>query len=298
MLKRTLVFATACHLCIRNGQLIHRPRGDDAKETVIPMEDIGVVMLEDLSVTMSGHALWRLNEQGAAVVLCDERHHPCAMLQSLEGNTTHAEVLRAQLSATQATTKRLWQQTVKAKIGNQAALLELLNRPGAEALKRMADMVKTGDVDNREAVASRQYWSRLFDLAAFVRDPDGSAPNGLLNYGYAILRAAAARALVSSGLYCAIGIHHCNRYNAFALADDFMEPYRPFVDAAVVRLLSRGADGSMTREAKQALLNVLTADASFPDKRRPLMNAMSLSSASLVRCLAGEERQLHYPSIQ
>lgn len=298
MLKRTLVFATSCHLCIRNGQLVHRPKSEGSEETIIPMEDIGVVLLEDLSVTLTGHALWKLNEQGAAVILCDDRHHPCAMLQSLEGHTTHAEILRAQLAAPRPITKRLWQQIVKVKITNQAALLRALNRSGAENLKRMADTVKSGDVDNREAMASRFYWSRLFALDSFVRDPDGMPPNGLLNYGYAILRAAAARALVSSGLYCAIGIHHSNRYNAFALADDFMEPYRPFVDATVVRLLAQGSDGTMTMSAKRELLGVLTADVFLPDYKRPLMNALSIGSASLARCLAGEDRDLVCPAMQ
>jgi CRISP-associated protein Cas1 len=298
MLKRTLVFGTPCHLCIRHDQLVHRPRAADAEETVVPMEDIGVVVVEDLSVTISGHALCRLNQQGAAVVLCDERHHPSSMLQSLEGHSTHAEILRSQIDAKPAVAKRLWKQTVRAKILNQAFLLDAVGQGGVQALRRAADQVKTGDADNREAVASRIYWSRLFGSKDFKRAPDGLPPNGLLNYGYAVLRAAAARALVSSGLYCAIGIHHRNRYNAFALADDFMEPYRPFVDEAVVRLMANGADGAVDNDAKRAMLNVLTSDVFFSNTKRPLMNGLSLSSASLARCFEGKDKEILYPSIR
>ena len=298
MLKRTLVFSTPCYLSIRHGQLIHRPRDENAEETVIPIEDIGVVMIEDLSVTMTGHALCALNEQGAAVILCNGQHHPTAMLQSLDGHSTHAEILRSQIDGTPATVKRLWKQTIQAKVLNQSILLHALGRERSSALRRIADQVKSGDVDNREAVASRIYWSRIFTKSGFKRDPDGPPPNGLLNYGYAILRAAAARALVSSGLYCAIGIHHRNRYNAFALADDFMEPYRPFVDEVVVRLVESGSAGDVDKNAKRALLGVLISDVFFPDNKRPLMNGLSLSSASLVRCIGGTEKQVLYPRIR
>lgn len=295
MLKRTLVFESACHLGIQHGQLVYHPKENDKEDVIIPTEDIGVVLLDHPAITLSARALACLNQNGAAVIFCDESHHPCAMLQPLEGNTTHAETLRVQLAVSQPKAKQLWQQIVRAKILNQAALLSALGSPAARALKTHAQAVKSGDPDNREAVAARAYWPILFDQKEFVRDRDGKPPNNLLNYGYAILRAASARALVSSGLYCALGLHHRNRYNAFALADDFMEPYRPFVDSLVVALKEQYPDCLLNKETKRALLGLLATDTFLADMRRPLMNALSLSSASLVRCMAGQDKNLLYP---
>jgi CRISP-associated protein Cas1 len=297
MLKRTLVFGTPCHLSITHGQLIRTSREEGSKQQrVMPTEDIGIVLLEDPAITLSLYALRHLSEAGAAVVVCDNRHHPSALLQPLDGNSVHAEVLRNQVKTTQTKAAKLWRQVVMAKIENQARLLELLDRQSGSTLERASKSVRSADATNREAVASRYYWSRLLYPKRFRRDPDGEAPNDLFNYGYSILRAAAARALVSSGLHCALGIHHRNRYNAFALADDFMEPYRPWVDQAIVVLLDQEPHAFLNREAKARLLHVLMSDVQFENKRRPLMNGLSISSAAMARCLSGKEDKLKYPT--
>jgi len=297
MLKRSLVFGTPGHLCLQRGQVMFLPKGEGAEPRVIPLEDIGFVMLENPAISLTTQLVQRLNDNGTAIVFCDGKHHPDAMLLRFAGNNTHTEVLRSQIEAKQPLVKRLWQQVVTRKIENQASLLKRLNRPAVDALSRLAKDVKSGDPNNREGMAARLYWQHLFEVPGFIRDRERGGANTLLNYGYAVLRAAAARALVGSGLYCAIGLHHRNRYNAFCLADDFMEPYRPFVDQQVCAMPAADEDEPLTRETKHALLAILACDVQFEDKRRPLMVALSSSSASLARCLAGKEARLQYPGI-
>lgn len=299
MLKRTLLFGKPCHLSVKNRQLLYSLREADAEPRVIPLEDVGFAVLEHGGITLSTQLVQRFIENGTAVIFCDGTHHPCAMLQNFAGHSTHAEVLRRQIEAPLPTRKRLWQQTVKAKIRNQASLLEQRGCADAVRLKAMVPRVKSDDVDNREAVAAKIYWGALFNGMGFRRDTDGDGLNGLLNYGYAILRAAAARALVGSGLLCAIGIHHCNRYNSFGLADDVMEPYRPFVDRIVREWAdANGACDILTPQIKKGLLQVLACDVCFTDMKRPLMVGLSQTSASLVRCLGGEDKRVAYPMIE
>lgn len=298
MLKRSLVFGSPGHLCLKRGQMVYLPKTGGEGTRTIALEDIGFVILEHPGLSLTAQLIQHLNANGTAIVFCNESHHPDAMLLRFDGNTTHAEVLRSQINASLPLTKRLWQQIVRKKILNQSQLLDLLEKPGAEYLQGIAERVRSGDSDNREAMAARSYWGNLIDTPGFRRDPEGEDPNHFLNYGYTVLRAAAARALVGSGLYCAIGLHHRNRYNAFCLADDFMEPYRPFVDRQVHSLLQEGRAGPLVRDGKQKLIEVLSSDVIFAKKRRPLMVALSLSSASLVRCLAGKKENLAYPRLE
>lgn len=297
MLKRTVVFSSPVHLCIRHGQVFCRTKADDAEPRVIPTEDLGVVVLENQAITLTAWVLQRLVENGTAVVVCGESHHPIAILQPLEGNSLHCEILRLQVEAGAPLRDRLWQQIVQAKIRNQALVLERQRGASMPRLRTLARSVRSGDPDNREAVAAKVYWQELFSGTGFKRDREGGGQNRLLNYGYSVLRAAMARAVVGSGLHPALGVHHCNRYNAFALADDLMEPYRPFVDREVAALGAGNVADNLTREEKERLLGILTLDVRFGDVLRPLLNALSHSSASLVRCLQGEDRILALPEV-
>jgi CRISPR-associated protein Cas1 len=298
MLKRTLFFTSPCHLSIRLSQLFIQRQ--DQEDRTIPLEDIAVLVLENPAITLTVACLQRLFEQVVVVVVCDAKHMPDALLLPSSANHVHAEVLRLQIEASLPLTKQLWRQTIQAKIRNQAELLERLDRKGSSRLRQMGREVKSDDADNREGVAARVYWQNLFGDPTFVREREGEAPNSLLNYGYAVLRAATARALVSSGLLCAIGIHHRNRYNPYGLADDIMEPYRPFVDQMVCDILRNGpAELQLTPEVKMKLLDVLACDTLLNGERSPLMVALSTTTASLVRCLRGEgNTELLYPCLR
>lgn len=295
MLKRTVYFESAAHLSFKNGQLVYTPKPEGEVRTV-PVEDIGFVVLDNHSITLSLRLIEELTANNAAMVFCDKLHHPTAMSIPFAGNTTHAETLRAQLGITEPLKKNLWKQTVEIKIKNQAEMLRRTNSDGVEALLRHADSVKSGDTDNREGAAARVYWQNLFG-DEFRRERYGDAPNHLLNYAYAILRAAVARSLVGSGLYPAIGIHHRNKYNAYALADDVMEPYRPYADEVVYKIWKEADEPieELSREHKQQLLKLLAADVHLTNTLRPLMVGLSYTTASLARCIGGEQKKVDYP---
>jgi len=192
----------------------------------------------------------------------------------------------------------LWKQTVEAKIDNQIRLLKKLNKDYIK-LYEYKNSVKSGDADNREAVAARVYWKRLFSDIEFKRDVGGEFPNCALNYGYAVVRSAVARSLTGSGLLPTLGIHHCNRYNAFCLADDIMEPFRPFVDEAVYNISVERPDATgLTSDMKKKLLEILTVDAEYPNVKRPFMVGLSQTTASLARCFSGEDKKIIYPTLE
>ena len=218
------------------------------------------------------------------------------MLQPLEGHHTQAESMRAQIGASEPLKKQIWQQIVIGKIKNQAALLERLDRPYASLLT-YAKNVKSGDPDNYEARAAIYYWSHLFPQEMkFRRGPDGFPPNNLLNYGYAVLRAIVARSLVGAGLLPSLGIHHSNKYNAYALADDLMEPYRPFVDAIVCQIVSgKKSYDELGKEHKAKLLNVATLDVKYRAQRSPLLNSTAFMAAGIVKCFKGDARKIGMP---
>ncbi len=299
MLKRTLIFTNPCRLNLKNGQIRYRTIGSaESIDRSIPLEDIGFVMLESQAITITSGLLQALEKNNTAVVLCDNTHHPCAVMQSYSGNTTHSETIRCQIEAKLTLKKRIWKEIVIRKIQNQAQLLECCQLQGVVKLNAYAATVKSDDSDNREGLAAKVYWQSLFSDIPFTRERDGEMPNALLNYGYAIIRAAASRALISSGLYCAIGVHHKNKYNSFCLVDDFMEPYRPFVDRIVYDLIKAGwQDDELTPELKKIFLSVLTVDVVFKKRKRPLMVGLSESSASLARCIRGESEELCFPSL-
>ncbi|MDE3742875.1 type II CRISPR-associated endonuclease Cas1 [Maribacter polysaccharolyticus] len=298
MIKRTLFFGNPAYLSTKNEQLVVNFPEEGKKEATIPIEDLGYVVLEDPQITVTNGLLMKLVQNKTAVITCDKQHLPCSFFQPLVGHSEQTERMRHQLNASIPLKKQLWQQTVMAKIENQAQHL-LQRDKNALKLKRWAKEVKSGDTDNHEAYAAAYYFQNLFEIAGFSRNQKGMAPNNLLNYGYAILRAVTARALCSSGLLPAIGIYHRNKYNAFCLADDIMEPYRPFVDALVYDIVETGCQlEELNQNLKAELLSIPAMDVVIDGKQSPLMNAMSRTTNSLYECFLGSGRRLLYPEFQ
>jgi CRISPR-associated endonuclease cas1, NMENI subtype len=306
MIKKTLYFGNPAYLSLRNGQLVIRlPEVEKAElpdiikqETIrtVPIEDIGVVVLDNKQITITQGALAELVANSAAVITCDSKCMPTGMLLPLSGNTLYQERFRNQIEAAIPLRKQLWQQTVKAKIENQAYCLQKNTSKSFVPLHVLARKVRSDDANNHEAQAAAYYWKNLFS-DGFTRDKDGIPPNNLLNYGYAILRAVIARALVGSGLLPVYGIHHHNRYNAYCLADDIMEPYRPFVDDLVISTMKKmEVSDDLTVALKREMLSIPVLDVVIGGKRSPLMIAAGLTTASLAKCYNGEAREISYPS--
>ena len=262
-----------------------------------PVEDLGVVVLDNKQITITLGLLEALLENNCAVITCDSKCLPVGLMLPLYGNTTQNERFRQQIEASLPLKKQLWQQTIKAKIENQASVLSDCSGEVVKCMRIWASDVRSGDPDNLEARAAAYYWKSLFpNIDGFTRDRDGVPPNNLLNYGYSILRAVVARGLVISGLLPTFGIHHHNRYNAYCLADDIMEPYRPYVDELVFRLVeSYGSKIELSKEVKARLLTIPTIDVRIGGKRSPLMVAVGQTTASLYRCFTGELRRISYP---
>ena len=310
MIKKTLCFSNPAYLSLRDAQLVIKlPEVEKAenltddfkKSTQVtrPIEDIGVVVLDNKQVTLTQGALEALLENNCAVITCDSSHMPVGLLLPLVGNTTQNERFREQLDASLPLRKQLWQQTMQFKIRNQAAVLGRCSEAETRCMQVWANDVRSGDPDNYEARAAVYYWKSLFGhIPGFIRDRNGVSPNNLLNYGYAILRAVVARSLVASGLLPTLGIHHHNRYNAYCLADDIMEPYRPYVDLLVYYITEQyGVDIELSKDIKAELLSIPTLDVTINGKRSPLMIAVSQTTASLYKCFSGELRKIAYPEM-
>lgn len=295
MIKRTLCFSTPAYLSTKHEQLVVNYPDEEQPTRTVPIEDIGYVILEHPQITISNRLLEKLIFQNTAIINCDQQHLPVGLLMPLAGNSLQNERFRNQLDASVPLKKNLWQQTVQMKIKNQAGLLA---ERGISYDKMLywADQVTSGDKMNHEARAAAYYWSQLFEIPFFNRHQKGESPNNLLNYGYAILRAVCARALVSSGMLPTLGIHHANKYNAYCLADDIMEPYRPYVDMVVCYLVDSCDDITrLTPELKKELLGIPALDVMIDGKKSPLMVAMSRTTNSLHECFAGVSRKLLYP---
>ena len=293
MIKRTLFISNPYHLSLKNKQLQVSERGGIPIKSA-PIEDIGFLVLDHPQISFTMKLVEALSEQNVATVFCDSKHMPSSMLLPLDSHYIQSELFRAQISATEPLKKILWKQTIEAKIRNQARLLHKLEKNSLQ-LKTIAKTIKSGDSDNREGFAARIYWSALLGKE-FVRDRFGEPPNNFLNYGYILLRSAVARALAGSGLLATLGIHHRNRYNAFCLADDIMEPYRPYVDEIAFGLNQKfPATILLEKEHKAELLKLMARDVKIGDNKRPLMIALSQTTASLARCFAGEQRKISYP---
>lgn len=293
MIKQTLFFTTPVSLSLKYNQIEIRYK--DVEEVITrPIEDVGVVIVENQMVHFTVPLLNALADNNVAVIFCNAQCMPNTMLMPLESNTIQQEVYRFQIEASLPTKKRIWKDIIEYKIRNQAALLDRLGRDG-KVLKPYYMNVLSGDSDNREGLAAKIYWQEMYGRQ-FNRNRNGEEPNSLLNYGYAILRAAVARALLGSGLFPAFGLFHRNRYNAFPLADDIMEPYRPFVDYAVYQIFECLPEAYLNKEIKQSLVRVLFTDVKMKDQIRPLQVALSMTTASLVRALKDKKESIIYPS--
>lgn len=309
MIKRTLYFGNPAYLKTANEQLIVEivesvhagNQGAEVQKNTksIPIEDIGLLIIDHQQVTITQALLSKLLANNTAVITCDDTHHPTGMMLSLDGHTLQSQKFQAQVDATVPLKKQLWQQTVAAKIQNQAAMLAFC-REENKILLNLAASVKSGDNENAEAQAAAYYWKKVFAcFLEFRRERYGPPPNNLLNYGYAILRALVARSLVASGLLPTLGIHHRNQYNAYCLADDIMEPYRPYVDYTVWQIIrNNGKYLEMSPSMKKALLEIPAMDVKIDGKKSPLMNAVQRTTASLAKCFEGSTRKLLYPEFQ
>lgn len=293
MIKQTLFFSTPVFLSLKDCQLVVSWKDCDDKVTR-PIEDLGCVVLENQMISITLPLLNELVKNNVAVILCDNKQMPTAMFQCLDANSTQAESLKLQLGVSEPMKRQAWKQIIEAKIRNQASVLEKTCQKGI-VLKSFYMNVKSGDSDNREGLAAKTYWSNLFGKS-FKREREGCSPNSLLNYGYSILRAATARALLGSGLLPNLGIFHKSRYNAFPLADDIMEPYRPYVDEIVVQLSKNGTQ-ELNKISKVAILRVLGCDVKIGQVTRPLQIALTVTAASLARFYAGESKKISLPYI-
>lgn len=297
MIKRTLYFGNPAYLKTTNEQLVVELHESGELKTA-PIEDIGLLILDHQQITITQALIAKLLANNTALITCDNTHHPTGLLLNLDGNTLQSQKFQAQLEASVPLKKQLWQQTVVAKIENQAALLAE-ERVESKVLTNYATQVKSGDTDNHEAKAAAYYWKRIFpEFLEFRRERFGPPPNNLLNYGYAILRAVVARSLIGSGLLPTLGIHHRNQYNAYCLADDIMEPYRPFVDRLVCRIVRmNGKFLEIGPKIKQELLSLPAMDVKINGEKCPLMNAVQRTTASLSKCFENKAKKLLYPSL-
>ena len=293
MIKQTLIFSNPVSLSLKYNQL--EITFKDIGEIITrPIEDIGIVMIENPMVHITIPLLNALANNNVGVVFCDNKFMPNSMLMPLETNTIQQEIYRTQFEASQPTKKRIWKDIIENKIRNQSVLLDKLGLDG-NLLKPYYMNVLSGDSDNREGAAAKAYWKQIFG-EQFIRNRNGSPPNSLLNYGYTILRAAVSRALLGSGLFPAIGIFHRNRYNAFPLADDVMEPYRPFVDFAVKQIYDFSANDELNKENKEFLIRVLFSDVKIKKQIRPLQIALSITTASLTKAFKDKKENIVFPT--
>ncbi len=310
MIKKTLYFGNPAYLSLKNAQLVIKLPEVEKNDTLPesfkvqtqvakPIEDIGVVVLDNQRITITTGAMEALLANNCAIITCDQRSMPVGLMLPLSGNTTQSERFRDQIDASLPLKKQLWQQTIQAKISNQASVLATCRKAEVGCLRAWAKDVRSGDPDNFEGRAAAYYWRYLFGLHidGFTRDREGLPPNNALNYGYAILRAIVARALVSSGMLPTLGIHHHNRYNAYCLADDIMEPYRPYVDEYVYQLIQKHGlpPEELPKAWKAELLLIPTLDVVIGGKKSPLMVGVSQTTASLYKCFSGEMRKVAYP---
>ena len=306
MIKRILAFENPAYLKLRNQQMVieipevvyGKGVPDNLRQEgvrTVPIEDIGVIVLDNKQITITQALMSALLENNCAIITTNDQHLPVGLYMPLDGNHLQNERFREQLDASEPLKKQMWQQTVTSKIHGQAAILE---EQGVENKNMLAwaKSVRSGDVENMEGRAAAYYWRNVFHNPDFVRGQEGDPPNNLLNYGYAIVRAMVARALVGAGLLPTLGIHHHNRYNAYCLADDIMEPYRPFVDQMVLKMIRRYEDiTNINTEMKRDLLGLAYQDVIIDGKRSPMQIAIQTTAKSVYKCFSGEARKIIYP---
>lgn len=301
MIKKTILLENKATLTCKNLQLVIKT---DTRESNIPIEDIGFLVIDNPEIYLSIPAMNLLIENNTSVIVCNSNHLPNGMFLNLNSHHIQQEIFKHQINATEPLKKQLWQQTIIEKITNQGILLEKITG-NKNAFNFLSSKVLSGDTSNMEAVAAAQYWKYFFDTSEselakqikFKRERFGDYPNNFLNYGYAILRAATARALSGSGLLNTLGIHHKSKYNAFALADDIMEPFRPIVDEKVFELMQTYDEQELNTLLKSELLQILTRTVYFKEEKSPLMVALQKTASSLQQCYTGERKKVKYPKL-
>lgn len=292
MLKKTILLENKASLTAKNRQLVVKT---EVKESAIPIEDIGFIVIDNPETYLSITAMNLLVENNTAVIICGNNHLPNGMFLNLNSHHIQQEIFRNQIEASMPLKKQLWQLTIMEKIRNQGTLLEKITG-NKNQFEFLASKVLSGDTTNMEGVAAGQYWKSFFETG-FKRERFGNYPNNFLNYGYAILRAATARALSGSGLLNTLGIHHKSKYNAFALADDIMEPFRPMVDEKVYEIMQHYDEQELNTKIKAELLQILTQTVYFKEEKSPLMVALQKTASSLQQCYTGERKKIKYPKL-
>lgn len=292
MLKKTILIENKSSISAKNLQLIIK---SEIRESSIPIEEIGFLVLDHPETYLSIPAMNLLVENNTALIICSTNHLPNGMFLNLNSHHIQQEIFKNQIEASLPLKKQLWQQTIIEKITNQGILLEKIEKTRNQ-FDFLASKVLSGDTTNMEGAAASQYWKRFFEMG-FKRERFGDYPNNFLNYGYAILRAATARALSGSGLLNTLGIHHKSKYNAFALADDIMEPFRPIVDEVVLNIIQNYEEQELNTKIKTELLQILTRTVYFKTEKSPLMIALQKTANSLQQCYTGERKKIKYPKL-
>ena len=292
MIKKSILIENKTSITAKNLQLIIK---SEIRESTIPIEDIGFLVLDHQEIYVSLPAMNLMVENNTAVIICGKNHLPNGMFLNLNSHHIQQEVFKNQIDASIPLKKQLWQQTIIEKITNQGILLAKITEK-KNTFEFLASKVLSGDTTNMEGVAAQQYWKSFFEID-FKRERYGDYPNNFLNYGYAILRAATARALSGSGLLNTLGIHHKSKYNAFALADDIMEPFRPLVDEKVFEIMQNCDEQELNTKIKSELLQVLTRTVYFKEEKSPLMVALQKTASSLQQCFMGNRKKIKYPKL-
>ena len=301
MIKRTLLVENKTVITTKNLQLVLK---SEIRESTVPIEDIGFLVIDNSETFLSIPAMNLLIENNTSVIICGNNHLPNGMFLNLNSHHIQQEIFKNQINASVPLKKQLWQQTIVEKITNQGILLEQITG-SKNSFPFLASKVLSGDSSNMEGAAANQYWKSFFDSSdseqakqiKFKRERFGDYPNNFLNYGYAILRAATARALSGSGLLNTLGIHHKSKYNAFALADDIMEPFRPIVDEKVYEIMQKFEEQELNTAIKAELLQILTRTVYFKEEKSPLMVALQKTASSLQQCYTGDRKKIKYPKL-
>lgn len=272
--------------------------GEERVKTMVPLNQIAALVLSNQHVSMTNAALAGIAANGGIVVVTDSKFQPAGMLLPLDAHYAQGERFRLQVAAAQPVKKRVWQQIVRSKIVAQAAVLRCLTNNDS-GLLHLASRVTSGDTGNHEAQAAQRYWPALFNNPHFRRNREADDQNRLLNYGYAVLRALTARAICAAGLHPALGVHHHNRYDPFALASDLMEPFRPLVDEAVARIVyEQEGCVPLGKDVKRRIIEAVTGLINVDGETRTIFSVLTRTSASLAAVYAGERKKLHLPEWQ
>jgi CRISPR-associated protein Cas1 len=292
MIKRIIDISDRAYVYLKHQQLIIEKQGEIIGQ--VPIEDLGVLILQHPAIVLTQQLIVSCQKNKVVIIFCDEKHLPYSVILPIgEGHTLHNKILKQQMAISEPTRKRLWQQIVQHKIKQQEQTLVMLDKESTR-LNYLSTQVKTGDPGNCEAIAAQAYWKLLFGKA-FKRDTDLDGINSILNYGYAIIRAAVARSICGAGLHPTLGLFHTNQYNALCLADDLMEPFRPWVDYVVYKMASTQSDITINQQSKQALLGLMSEAVLYKKKSMPFMVALHYLMADLKRCYSNGIKTLPYP---